>query len=204
MKALTFDCSRTCPQVSRAQCKFSPVFAPIGPSIVNSHTTSVYIEFRSKDALQAAVEKLGGSVLGEGTYSLFSSRHTGFAFKLPGWTYPIIAGKDGALHYDSYNGQWGNESDVRLLTGQYAIEAARQAALAQGWVAQDNSDGLLIYHPTGGTIQVKADGTVESSGFVGQGCDAATVIEQALGGESVRTNKAEYFAERAVIRTQES
>lgn len=204
MKGLQFDCSRTCPQVKRGLCQFSPIFAPIGSSVVNSHTTTVHVEFKSREALIAAAEKLNMRVLGEGTHSLYSSKHTGFALHFPNWNYPVIAGKDGNLHYDTYNGVWGNEADVRRLTSQYAIEAARQAALAQGWVSQDQADGsLLIYHPESGTMTVRPDGTVESSGFVGQGCDAARVIEEALGSESTRSNKAEYFSEKALIQVQE-
>lgn len=203
MKALQFDCQRTCPQVRRAQCKFSPVFAGIGRQTVNSHTTTVHIEFKNPDALQAAVERLGGTCLGVKEHALYSSKHAGFGFHLPGWEYPIIAGKDGSLHYDTYQDSWGNEADIRVLTGQYAIEAARQAASLQGWVSQETAEGLMIYHPTGGNMLVRQDGTVESSGFTGSGCDAATVIEQALGSESVRSNKAEYFVERALIQTRE-
>ncbi len=197
---MIFNCPRTCPIVSRASCKFASLTLALGSTRANSHTTTVEIEFKNHDALSVAVNKLGGRVIGHGTHALYETKHTGFAVQLPNWELPVIAGADSQLHYDTYNGAWGNESDIAKLTSAYAIETARHAAAAQGWVSQDQSDGsLLIYHPTGGTMTVNANGTVESAGFTGSACDAASAIESALGQTLERTNKNEYFAERVKV-----
>jgi hypothetical protein len=199
---MTFDCDRTCKRYQ--ECKFSPVFLAIGRAYVHSHTTTVNVEFRDRQALYTALAELRANVIGDGRHALYSSNETGFAFQLPGWTYPIIAKKDGSLAFDTDNGRWGNESDIQTLTGAYAIEAARNAANAQGWVSQDQVDGsLLVYHPDGGTMTVKRDGTVDSNGFIGTSCDAAAVIESAIGATRETSHKAEYFAEHAKIQETE-
>jgi hypothetical protein len=199
---LHFHCDRTCKRFQ--ECRFSPLHLAIGRTYVHSHTTRCQVEFKNRHALRAAVEAMQGEILGEGIHPLFSSQEAGFGFRLPGWNYPLIAKANGELAYDHYNGAWGKSSDIQTLIGKYAIEAARQAATEQGWMSDIQTDGsLIVYHPAGGTMTVAADGTVDAQGFTGQGCDAAQVIETAIGKESIRTNKSEYFAEHAVLQTRE-
>lgn len=167
-----------------------------------SHTTTVAVEFRNRQALAAAVTKIGGQVLGDGAWRLYSSQEKGYGFNLKGWQYPcILRTDDNSLAMDTYNGSWGNEADIVTLKGVYALEVAREVAVNQGWVTETTANGaLLIYHPDGGTLTVTADGTVDCEGFQGTGCDVSAAIESALGQVSARTNKAEYHAEPERIR----
>ncbi len=146
--------------------------------------------FRSESHPRAAV-RLGGRALGEGAHRLYSTTEHGYAVQLPGWRYPLVLRADGTLAMDHYGGQWGNPADLDRLTRAYAIEAAREAAAAQGWMQEERADGsLLIYHPSGGTLTVLPDGTVDAAGFLGAGChDAAAAIEAALGRPLERTYK---------------
>lgn len=170
-----------------------------------SHTVTVRVEYRDLDALAAAVVTLGGKVLGQAAHRLYEGSVYGWGAQLPGWRYPIVLGEDGVLAYDDYEGRWGDVQALTRLRERYAIEAARRAAEAQGWIAQDQPDGsLLIYHPDGGTLTVSSSGEVAADGFVGGGCiEAAQPIEQALGRPSERSLRPEYWAERAKVALPE-
>jgi hypothetical protein len=165
-----------------------------------SHTVNVKIEFRDRAALAAAVAALGGKVLGEGSYKLFSSTEGGLGIQLPGWKYPLIVKASGELAFDDYKGSWGNRADIEKLRAEYALEAARQAAEAQGWYCERQDDRLLIYHPEG-LITVSADGVVDASGFQGKSCTKATEpIELALGARRQQIIKKEYLHENANVQ----
>ena len=202
LAAAKFACPRTC--TPGIECLFGPVLRQIGRTRVVSHTTRVDVELRDKDVLGAAVKSMGGTVLGMGTHRLFSmNAEQGFGFKLPGWQSPCILKGNGTLAFDNYNGHWGDPQVLERLKGKYAVEKARAAATAEGWVTQDQADGLLIYHPSGATITVGQDGVIDGTGFVGTGCDVMSVIENALGTQQNRTNKAEYQQEQAHVKIGE-
>jgi len=159
------------------------------------------VELRDRDSLARAVVALGGEVLGQGTHRLFAGPEEGFGFRLKDWHYPLVLKENGELAYDDYNGHWGNVADIDRLREGYAMQAARQAAEAQGWLCEEVGGGLVVYHPDGGTLTVRPDGTVDASGFEGCGCTTATeVIEHALGTRQEERLKDSYFAERAHVQ----
>lgn len=160
-----------------------------------SHTVTVKVQIKDKGPLAAAVEAMGGHVIGDGTHNLYDGNaETGFGFKLKGWRYPIILKEDGTMSYDDFGGRWGNTDDIRRLTAKYAIEAARHAANEQGWNSEDQHDGSLkIEHPTGAYMTVQADGTVEAFGFIGSACDVTSVIEEAMGTPGTKARKPAYY-----------
>jgi hypothetical protein len=169
-----------------------------------SHTVTIQIEFRNREALTQAVQRLGWRVLGEGSYELFSSTEAGLGIQIPGWRYPIVIKGDGTIALDDYNGQWGNRADIEKLRAEYALEAARLAAEAQGWYCERLEKKLIIYHPDGGTIAVDASGSVDASGFMGTSCAKATEpIEAALGQRREQALKKEYLQENANVRVKE-
>lgn len=170
-----------------------------------SHTVTVKVEYRSLTALAAAVSRLGGQVLGEGEHRLYQGKVTGWGATLPGWKYPIVLTPGGELKYDNYNGAWGDGGLLDRLREAYAVEAAREAAMAMGWMTMDQADGsLLVCHPDGGTLTVRPNGRVEASGFTGGGCvDAAAPIEAAMGAVRERALAPEYWAEHAKVRVGE-
>jgi hypothetical protein len=169
-----------------------------------SHTVKVQIEFRNREALIQAVQRLGWHVLGEGSYELFSSSESGLGVQIPGWRYPIVIKGDGTIAFDDYNGQWGNRADIEKLRAEYALEAACLAAEAQGWYCERLDEKLIIYHPEGGTITVDATGAVDASGFIGASCAKATEpIEAVLGVRREQVLKKEYLHENANVRVKE-
>lgn len=170
-----------------------------------SHTVRVRVEMRDRETLGHAVSDVGGTVLGEGTYKLYQNSETGFGFKLLNWKYPVVLKADNDLAFDDYGGYWGNRVDLDGLTQRYAIQAAKAAAEAQGWLTEEVAGGaLLIYHPDGGTLTVRPDGSVDAENFVGTGCqNASEAIEAAMGTRQSQSVKLDMFAERAHIRNVE-
>lgn len=172
-------------------CRFMPLLAALGSGTVNSHTTTLKVELRSKAALAAACMQMGGEVLGEGEHRLYGTNLAhGFGIRLPGWSYPLVLREDGQLAFDTYGGR---AADLPLLTRAYVLAAAREAAGAQGWmIAEQSGDSITVVHPSGGRLTVKADGTCEAVGFCGTDCHATGAIEQAIGSVNGRTFKPEY------------
>jgi hypothetical protein len=169
-----------------------------------SHTVRVQIEFRNHEALLTAIQRLNWHVLGEGSYELFSSTEAGLGIQIPGWRYPVVIKGDGTIAFDDYNGRWGNRADIEKLRAEYALEAARLAAEAQGWYCERQDNKLVIYHPDGGTITVDAAGGVDASGFMGVSCAKATEpIEAALGARSEQIIKKEYLHDNANVQVKE-
>jgi len=169
-----------------------------------SHTVKVKIEMKNTDALTRAAIALGGQVLGQGTHRLYSSQEDGFAIKLPGWQYPVIAKTDGTLAYDDYQGHWGNVRDIETLKSRYAIEAARLECERLGWYCEEQNNSLIVYHPDGGTLTIGESGEIDASGFSGSSCsDATSPLERALGKTTESVKKNEYWHEYAKIQCQE-
>jgi hypothetical protein len=194
---MRFNCDRTCPLYEQVDlCRFNPVFKAIGPVTVTSHTATIKCAFNNPDALAAAVDAMGGKYLGRGIHKLFgSNKAEGLGFTLPGWRYPLVANGE-ALSYDDYNGSWGNVQDIERLKAEYSYRVAEQAAMAQGWATERTEQGLVIHHPSGGTMLVGTAG-VDASGFLGVGCHEAIM---ALGLEYDQlTAKPEYGQVQANI-----
>jgi hypothetical protein len=167
-----------------------------------SHTTKVQIEFLNLSALRSAVESMGGEWLGEMEVRLYSSREFGTAFKLSGWKFPCCITADG-LKFDNYNGAWGDIRTLDTLKAEYALSVAQSAAEAQGWYTERVNDEVVIHHPDGGVIRVNAAGAVDATQFTGSSCALATApIEAALGFDSQRTLKAEFYNQTAQVKVR--
>lgn len=199
-------CGRTCTPGNL--CRFTAVLVAAGVTHqVVSHTVKVQVEYKDPDALKAAVEAMGGRWLGHGEHRLFDgSMHTGHAWHLAKWQYPmILRDLDGVLAYDDYNGRWGKVSDLDILRGSYAVEAALQAATAQGWMSERNADGTAtVYHPEGGTLRVTPSG-IEGAGFCGEGCQQpAELLAAAMGRPTEQTHTGDYYAEHARLQQSQA
>lgn len=159
-----------------------------------SHTITVQIEMRDRDAIAAAVTRMGGRVIGEGTHHLYGGEETGYAIHLEGWRYPMVIREDGTLCYDDYHGRWGDPQDIDELQAEYALARAEQECHRLGWYCERQDDGaLLVYHPDGGTLRIEAGGTIDAAGFSGAGCAAATApLAAALGSVTAEQRKPEY------------
>jgi hypothetical protein len=157
-----------------------------------SHTVTIDVKIKNMEALAKAAVDMGATINGEGTHRLFSSSHAGLAIQFPKWNYPVVVGTDGTLHYDNYNGHWGNQADVDRLVNGYAQAVVEVECDNLGWYHERNeaTGELVVHHPSGGTITVQSGGKLDAQGFHGTSCAEATLkLEQAMGnrlGESLK------------------
>lgn len=118
-----------------------------------SHTVTVKLEMKDKEALQDAVSRMEGAKFVKarhtsgravfeqvnsleeayGKHSIFSGQFDGVAIQLPGWHYPVVINTEtGEAKYDNYNGRWGEQDGLDELAQTYALEKAKTEALLHG------------------------------------------------------------------------
>jgi len=137
-----------------------------------SHTAQIAADYADESALAAAVKAIGGHLGGRATHCLYSSRETGLAIVLPGWSYPIVVRADNTLAYDDYHGAWGNVADLDRLHEEYSWALTEIAAQRLGWQTERTDEGVRVYHPSGATITVTST-EVDLQGFIGGTCKEA-------------------------------
>ena len=112
-----------------------------------SHIVTIKTEVRDAAALRAACRRLGLAQPVQGTTQLFSGEATGLAVQLSGWQYPVVCDTSAArLHYDNFQGRWGDQRELERLMQAYAVEKAKIEARRRG-------------HQ--GTEQTLADGSIK-------------------------------------------
>lgn len=181
---MNFTCPRTCPHYDRRtadghfDCRFRAVLDHVGPTRVHSHTVKIKVEYRDPRVLERACNNLGWKWHGQAKHHLYEADVQGHGFTPEGWSYPAVLASDGELHYDTFNGHWGDETKLEALRSEYAMVAAEQAAMDLGWQTQRTETGLTVFHPQGGILTVSRDGVCETTGFVGSSChDARTALK---------------------------
>jgi len=91
-----------------------------------SHIVSIQTEVRDAAAVRNACKRLQLPQPTMGKHRLFSGEVEGLAVQLPGWKYPVVAQLDtGKLHYDNYNGRWGQQEYFDRFVQVYAVEKAK-------------------------------------------------------------------------------
>jgi hypothetical protein len=111
-----------------------------------SHIVTIKTEIRDPTALATACRRLGLSEPVRGTARLFTSEVEGLIVNLPDWRYPVVIDTDSRqVHYDNYNGQWGNQSELDRLLQAYTVEKAKLEARRAGYTVteQSLSDGSI-------------------------------------------------------------
>lgn len=80
----------------------------------------------------------------------FSGTATGASVQLPGWKYPVIIDAEGSLHYDHYNGAWGDPKHLQTLLQDYAVEETLQdlqmAGMSAYLGAESVEQGRMVAH----------------------------------------------------------
>ena len=98
-----------------------------------SHIVSIKTEVRDAAAVRAACQRLKLPQPVHGTTKLFSGEATGLAVELPDWRYPAVCDTTtGQVHYDNYNGQWGEQKHLDAFLQSYAVEKAKIEARRKG------------------------------------------------------------------------
>jgi hypothetical protein len=120
-----------------------------------SHVVSIRTQIRNVAAVEAACRRLGLPPPAAGTTQLFSGEASGLAVQLPSWTYPAVCDLNtGQVHYDNYEGAWGDQKELGRFLQAYAVEMARLEARKKGYsiTEQPLKDGSikLTIQVTGG------------------------------------------------------
>ena len=98
-----------------------------------SHIVIVKTEVRDVAAIRAACRRLKLDQPEQGTFELFSGHATGMAVRLPDWQYPAVCDlATGQVHYDNFNGNWGDQKHLDQFLQAYAVETAKIESRRQG------------------------------------------------------------------------
>jgi hypothetical protein len=106
----------------------------------------IQTEVRDLAAVQAACRRLQAPEPIYGETRLFSAAKTGWAVQLPGWTYPVVCDlTTGEIHFDNFEGRWGDLQRLREFRQMYAAEKAKLEARKAGHTAfeQPLADGSI-------------------------------------------------------------
>lgn len=120
-----------------------------------SHIVTIKTEVRDAVAVRAACHRLSLPEPTQGKTKLFSGEVEGLAVQLPEWSYPVVCSLvTGQLHYDNFNGRWGDQKHLDRFLQAYAVEKAKLEARNRGHsvTEQPLSDGSikLTVQVTGG------------------------------------------------------
>ena len=98
-----------------------------------SHVVSIKTEVRDHAAISAACRRLQLPPPIAGTAQLFSVEVSGLIVRLRDWTYPtVIDTTTGQVHFDNFNGAWGDQAQLDRFLQIYAVERARVEARKKG------------------------------------------------------------------------
>ena len=112
-----------------------------------SHVVTLKAEIRDPVALRAACKRLGLAEPVHETVRLFSGEATGWAVRLVGWQYPVVANTEtGQLSYDNFNGRWGAEDQLHHLLQSYSVEKTKLEARRKGYAVTESplADGSSV------------------------------------------------------------
>ena len=99
-----------------------------------SHVATIALEFRDPAALSEAAAVCGLDLRQEMVTFYDGTHVTGTALRLPGWRYPVVVDVEGCLHYDHYEGRWGNLAQLHRFQQAYAEAATTRFARARGYL----------------------------------------------------------------------
>src|SRR5437899_12533737 len=111
-----------------------------------SHVVSVQTKVHDPAAVAAACRRLDLSAPVQGTAKLFSGEATGLLVQLPGWHYPAVLDTlSGTVHYDNFEGHWGEQQELDRFLQAYAVEKAKLEARKKGYTITEQTlqDGSI-------------------------------------------------------------
>ena len=98
-----------------------------------SHIVEIKTEIRDEQAVKAACVRLQLATPEQKAVRLFSTTARGLCVQLPGWQYPVVCNLEtGAVQYDNYGGNWGEQKHLNSFLQAYAVEKARLEARKKG------------------------------------------------------------------------
>jgi len=111
-----------------------------------SHIVTIESRVHDPAAIAAACGRLGLPQPVQGTAQLYSGEASGLLLQLPGWQYPaVIDPASGAVRYDNYEGQWGDQAQLDRFLQAYAVERVKLEARKKGYAVSEQTlaDGSI-------------------------------------------------------------
>ena len=111
-----------------------------------SHIVTIKTEVRDANAVRAACGRRHLPLPVQGNHTLFSRHVAGLGVQLPDWRYPVVCDlPTGELHFDNFDGRWGEQQHLDGFLQAYAVEKARLEARRQGHavIEQQLADGSI-------------------------------------------------------------
>ena len=112
-----------------------------------SHLVTMATKVQDAVARAAACRRLGLAEPAHANLRFFRGAAPGLSVTLPGWQYPIVVDTaEGAIHYDHYEGRWGDPAELGRLLQMYAVEKAKLEARHKGYsvTEQTRHDGSIV------------------------------------------------------------
>ena len=172
-----------------------------------SHSQTIKVLVNNKEALELTAKEMNATSFSaeEGDVKMYDGTYKGMFIHFKGWNYPVVI-SNGDLRYDSYNGLWGNESDLKRFRQSYAanvviVEGAREGMILQsdsGYQEGTNNRVIELLHSDGATIRTtvgeEGNAVLEVVGCAGSSCQAISAgISRKLGQETSNELKPEFF-----------
>ena len=111
-----------------------------------SHVVQIHTQVRDPLAIRAACQRQALAEPTFGSARLFSAEAIGWLVELPDWRYPAVCDTAlGTIHYDNFQGRWGDPKHLDRFLQSYAIEKARLEARKAGHtvIEQALPDGFI-------------------------------------------------------------
>lgn len=111
-----------------------------------SHIVTIKTRVTDPAAVAAACRRLQFPEPVAGTTQLYSDEVSGLLVQLPRWQYPVVIDTaSGTVHFDNYNGHWGNQVELDKLLQMYAVEKIRLESRAKGFTVTEQplADGSI-------------------------------------------------------------
>lgn len=126
-----------------------------------SHIVSIQTQIRDKVAVEAACSRLQWPAPVQDRFKLFSTTVEGLGVRAPRWNYPIVCElTSGQLHYDNFEGRWGDPKFLDQFKQAYAVEKAKLEARRQGRTVTENQ-------LQDGSVELVVEVGVGGSGYTG-------------------------------------
>jgi len=111
-----------------------------------SHIVTVQAKVHDPVAVAAACQRLNLAPPLQGSARLFSGEAQGLLVQLPGWQYSVVIDPlSGVIHYDNFEGRWGDQEQLDRFLQLYAVERAKLEARKKGYTVSEHSlqDGSI-------------------------------------------------------------
>jgi hypothetical protein len=111
-----------------------------------SHIVTIATKVKDPAGVAAACHRLGLADPAQGTIRFYSGTATGLLVQLPGWQYPVVFDTaTGTVHFDNFDGAWGDRAHLDRFLQAYAVETCRLEARKKGYIVREQAleDGSI-------------------------------------------------------------